>query len=257
MEINDISRRSFLKLASGTILAGASLIHSSKLFAKNSNIKAIAFDAFPIFDPRSIFQLAASLYPAQGPQFAKLWRTRIFEYTWLRTSARQYRDFWECIDDALQFTANQLKINLTTENHQRLMDSFLNLKCYSDVIPSLEKLRSHGIKLAFLSNMTDRMLHSNISKNGLEKYFDHIISTDTIRSYKPDPLAYQLGLNKLQVKKEEIVFVAFASWDAVGAKWYGYPTVWVNRLNFTAEKLDAFPDQTGSDLSALTNFIHI
>ena len=55
--------------------------------------------------------------------------------------------------------------------------------------------------------------------------------------------------------REQIVFTAFAGWDAAGAKWFGYPTVWVNRLQAAAEELDAPPDQTGPDLQALISFI--
>ena len=47
----------------------------------------------------------------------------------------------------------------------------------------------------------------------IEKYFDHVISTDKVQSYKPDPDTYQLGIDTLKLKKEEILFVAFAGWD--------------------------------------------
>ena len=39
------------------------------------------------------------------------------------------------------------------------------------------------------------------------------------------------------IHREQILFAAFAAWDAVGAKWFGFPTVWVKRLNSPAEEL--------------------
>jgi len=47
---------------------------------------AIAFDGFGVFDPTPVFSLAESLFPGAGAALASDWRTRQFEYTWLRVS---------------------------------------------------------------------------------------------------------------------------------------------------------------------------
>ena len=57
------------------------------------------------------------------------------------------------------------------------------------------------------------------------------------------------------LKKEEIAFAAFAGWDAAGAKWFGYPTFWVNRLNLPVEELGVAPDGVGSGLDDLVRFV--
>jgi 2-haloacid dehalogenase len=71
--------------------------------------------------------------------------------------------------------------------------------------------------------MTTTMLRSSMRHAQLEEYFEEVLSTEMVRSYKPDPLAYRLGPDKLRLKKEEILFVAHAGWDAAGANWFGYP----------------------------------
>ena len=250
------NRRQFIQLGGKILLSGAAFSLSPDLLAQpNSRIKAIAFDAFPIFDPRPIFKLVQKLYPEKGKQFAVLWRTRIFEYTWLLTSAGKYQDFWACIDNALIFTAKQLKVDLTEPNRQQLMQAFLKIKAFPDVKPVLSDLKAHGIKLAFLSNMTDHMLNTGIKNSGLENYFDHVLSTDQIKTFKPDPKAYQLAVDAFNLPRNEIAFAAFASWDAIGAKWFGYPTFWVNRLNFIAENLGDMADASGNQLSELASFV--
>ena len=65
----------------------------------------------------------------------------------------------------------------------------------------------------------------------------------------------QMGLDAFKLEKEEIVFAAFAGWDASGAKWFGYPTFWVNRLNAPVEELGVAPDGVGSGLSDLVEFV--
>ena len=48
---------------------------------------------------------------------------------------------------------------------------------------------------------------------------------------------------------------AFAGWDVVGAKWFGYPTFWVNRADAAGEELAVMPDGVGSGLGDLVKFV--
>lgn len=103
--------------------------------------------------------------------------------------------------------------------------------------------------------MTTKMLDAGIKNAGLDGVFEHVLSTDQIRAYKPDPRAYQMAIDAFKLQREEIIFAAFAGWDAAGAKWFGYPTFWVNRLNLPAEELEVAPDAVGRDLTALVSFV--
>jgi 2-haloacid dehalogenase len=64
-----------------------------------------------------------------------------------------------------------------------------------------------------------------------------------------------MGIDAFGLKRDEIAFVAFAGWDAAGAKSFGYPTFWVNRLNLPVEELGVAPDAMGGNLSDLVTFI--
>ena len=157
----------------------------------SASIKAVAFDAFPILDPRSVFAFADAMYPAAG--LSDEWRMRQFEYTWLRVAARRYVDFWHVTEDALVFAANRLKLELSPDRRATLMNEFLRLRAWPDVIPALESIRRSGVRLTLLSNFTPRMLAANIASAGLHGMFEQVLSTDQVKSYKPDPLAYQIG----------------------------------------------------------------
>jgi 2-haloacid dehalogenase len=114
------NRRDFL---SGMAVSGLALQSmQSEPASSRSNIKAIAFDGFPILDPRPVFALVNELYPEQGLELSNLWRSRQFEYTWLRTMSRSYVDFWQVTGDALVFAARARKVELTPERHDRLME---------------------------------------------------------------------------------------------------------------------------------------
>ncbi|HKV93788.1 MAG TPA: haloacid dehalogenase type II [Candidatus Angelobacter sp.] len=221
------------------------------------NIKAIAFDAFPIFNPSPVFTLAEQLFPGNGPALSDEWRTRQFEYTWLRMATHHYADFWQITQDALAFAANKLKLELTADKREALMNAYLKLNVWPEVPSVLNRLKTLGLQLTFLSNFTQGMLDANIKHAGFEKLFDHVISTDQASTYKPDPRAYELGIEALGLKRNEVLFAAFAGWDASGAKLFGYPTFWVNRLKLPVEELDAVPDASGGSLLDLVQFLEM
>lgn len=218
-------------------------------------IKALAFDAFPIFDPRPVFALCEKLYPGKGQALAGEWRIRQFEYQWLRALAGRYADFWRATEDALVFAARLLNLDLSADSRMQLMGAYLSLPLWPDVLPALTSLREAGIGLAFVSNATPAILNGGIRNAGLDGMFEHVLSTDSIQTYKPDPRAYQMAIDAFRLPREAIGFVAFAGWDAAGAKSFGYTTYWVNRLNLPGEELGFKADGTGLNLSGLLAFL--
>ena len=251
-----VGRRHFLNFAAAGIATGilASIEPANR--RNLSKINAIAFDAFPIFDPRPVFALAEQLFPGKGTELSNVWRTRQFEYQWLRALSQQYANFWRVTEESLIFAAELLNLDLTSDKREKLMGSYLQLKTWPEVPIALHTLKSAGIRLAFLSNATANILDAGIKNSGLQNVFDHVLSTDKLKTYKPSPRAYKLAMDAFGMRKEEVLFVAFAGWDAAGAKSFGYPTFWVNRLNSTTERLGFDPDGIGTNLDDLIAFVN-
>jgi 2-haloacid dehalogenase len=239
------------------VLAIGIFIGSPIRASEAAKIKAIAFDGLTIFDPSPLWVEAERQFPEQGKELATLWRSRLFEYQWLRASGNRYKNFQDVTRDALIFAAKSQKLDLTPDKEKALLAPLLQLKAYPDAKPALQALKAAGFRLAFLSNMTPTMLQAGIKNSGLEGLFDESLSTDRIRTYKPDPKAYQLGLDALHLKLNEILFVPFAGWDLSGALWFGYPTFWINRASAPAEELDATPLGSGKNLSDLCHYLGI
>lgn len=217
-------------------------------------MQAVAFDAFAVLDPRPVFALAEELFPGKGAELGNAWRTRQFEYTWLRTLAGRYADFWRVTEDALSFAAKAVKLDLDPPKRAQLMNAYLRLSTWPDVPPALRSLKAAGMRLAFLSNLPKRVLEACTQNSGMKGLFEHFLSTDDVKHFKPAPRAYQMAVDAFGLKREAILFAAFAGWDAAGAKWFGFPTVWVNRLNSPVEELSVLPDATCHDLSGLVTF---
>jgi 2-haloacid dehalogenase len=249
------SRREFLGLAAAGLVAGQGAVELPKASAPPSAIEAIAFDALTVFDPSAVVGVAEAVFPNHGAALAAAWRTRQFEYTWLRTAAGRYVDFRTVTADALVFAARTMKLELTPARHDRLMEAFLAMKAYPEAPAALLALRQSGLRLGFLTNMTQAMVDAAVRNAQLEGVFEHILSTDRVRAYKPDPRAYEMGVDAFGVAPDAIVFAAFGGWDAVGAKWFGYRTFWVNRAGAPLEQLGVEPDGAGSDLQDLAGFL--
>ena len=244
----------------GASIAAAAIGASNRPAAAQASapdIAAVAFDAFALFDPRPVFQACEAVAPGKGNELASLWRARQFEYQWLRSLGHQYQDFYAATGAALEFAALSLKLDLAADSRERLMHGFLELRAWPDVAESLHALRRAGKKVALLSNATPRILTSALRNSDLVAALDEVISTDRIRSYKPDPRAYQLGVDILNLPKERIAFVAFAGWDVAGAKWFGYPTFWNNRQSAAPEILGVKADAEGATLKDLLQWLQV
>ena len=219
-------------------------------------VKAVLFDAYgTLFDVHSVAALAESLFPGQGAALSQAWRTRQLEYTWLRTLSNRYRDFWQVTGDALSWAAEALRLPLTSAQHAQLLDAYLHLQPFPENLDVLRSLHASGMVLGTLSNGTPSMLAAAIESAGVSGLFAHVLSVDAIGRYKTDADAYALGTQAVGAPAGEIAFVSSNCWDAIGATWFGYRTFWVNRGSAPMDRLDVFPEGTGSSLGDLPQFL--
>jgi 2-haloacid dehalogenase len=248
-----MNRRTFVQLA-----AGAAVAISGSAAAANdppASIKAIAFDGLALFDPRPVAALAERLFPGRGGELTALWRSRQFEYTWLRNSMGRYASFESVTRDALRFALASLALAGPAGAEAQLLEAFDGLRAWPDAPQVLRELHESGRRLALLSNFSAAMLERAVVASSLQGLFEPHLSTDLARAFKPDPRAYALAPAAFGIPVREIAFVAFGGWDAAGAKAVGFPTYWVNRMGSPAEELGLPPDAIASGLAGLPRFV--
>jgi 2-haloacid dehalogenase len=216
--------------------------------------KAVAFDYFVIFNPNSVVAHAEKVFPGRGLEFTKAWRAKQFEYGFLRSITNKHADFFAVTGDALDYTAAQMQVSMTKQERANLLGAYLKLQLWPDSAEALKKMKAAGLRIITIANFSRKMLRENAENAGITDLFDELLSTEANGTYKPDPRAYALGLERLGLKKEEVLFAAFGGWDAYGAKNFGYPTYWVNRFGLPEERLGAKADATSGDLRGLLRF---
>lgn len=259
--VEGMSRRQFLQVISGGAIGGAlgacgaPQQPSNVAGASRRPIRAICFDLFTLFDPRSVNEVAATIVGDESATFCETWRNKQFGYAFLRASAGQYADFKKVTFDSLAFAERTHKLSLAQTDRDKLVTAYSRLVPWPDTASTLQRFKDAGLKLAPLANYAPGMLSSLLEHARLDTFFDARISTDAARTFKPDPKAYALGPSVLGLPREEIAFAAFGGWDAAGAAWFGFPTFWVNRLGVQAEELGRGPDATGPTLVELAAWI--
>ena len=223
--------------------------------------RAVLFDAYgTLFDVYGISGVAEELFPGHGPALAVLWRDKQIEYTRLVTTCNlgaHYQPFWELTRSALVYAIKSIVVpaqpagasGLFDTEIDRLMNQYRHLSAFPDGRQVLSELKAQGIVTGILSNGEPGMINMAVSSAGLEGLLDHVISVDAVRKYKTHPEAYALGEQVTGLPASQIVFVSCNAWDALGATWYGYQTLWVNRYHVPFEELGTLPTYTGSSLS--------
>src|SRR5262245_57317449 len=93
----------------------------------------------------------------------------------------RYRGFWGVTEDALVYSAKSLNLEMSANERARLMDSYLHLAAFPDVIPGLEELKRVGMRLAILSNGQPEMLRAAVESAHLSNVIDTIFSVDSVK----------------------------------------------------------------------------
>jgi 2-haloacid dehalogenase len=220
--------------------------------------RAVLFDAYgTLFDVYSVGLLAEQLYPGHGQALAVLWRDKQIEYTRLVTTsgpADHYRPFWDLTRAGLAHACARLGLALPAAREQQLMNQYRHLSAFPENRTVLQALRDRGIPAGILSNGDPDMLGVAVRSAGLEGLIDPVLSVHAVRKYKTHPDAYALGPRALGLPAAQILFVSSNAWDALGATWFGYTTLWVNRWQLPFEALGIEPTRTGSTLRDVLAF---
>ena len=217
--------------------------------------RAVLFDAYgTLFDVYSVGLLAEQLFPGHGERLAVIWRDKQIDYTRLLTMSGRYQPFWDVTRAGLRFACARLGLALDAAAEERLMNQYRHLSAFPENRAVLQDLQRRGVPAGILSNGDPAMLQVAVKSAGIAELLQHLISVDAVQRFKTDPAAYALGPQVMGLPARDILFVSSNGWDAIGATWYGYTTLWVNRAGLPLDPLGTEPTRTGSSLRDVLDF---
>ncbi len=106
-------------------------------------------------------------------------------------------------------------------------DTFSELRQHNDV-NFLNDLKQSNFKIAILTNADSFFVRNCIEKNAIA--FDKLIISEEVRAYKPSGQIFQIALDEVKLKKEEVVFVGDnINVDVLGGNNFGIKTILIDR----------------------------
>jgi 2-haloacid dehalogenase len=185
-----------------------------------------------------------------------LWRDKQIEYTRLISlsdpnpeGSRHYQSFWDLTRASLRYALARLGLAHTSANEDALMAQYAQLTAFPENLGVLQALRQRGVATAILSNGSPEMLQSAVHSAGMSELLDAVLSVDRVRQFKTTPTSYQLVQDYFGFAPADVLFVSSNAWDALGATWFGFTTLWVNRQGLPPEAIGPAPHHTGRDLT--------
>ncbi len=220
--------------------------------------RAVLFDVYgTLFDVYSVGRRLETLHPGFGERLAVVWRDKQIEYTRLVSMSGQSRSFRDCTRAALRFAMDRFGIKLSADREAELVAAYDRLEPFAENRAVLEALKRAGVRAGVLSNGDPDMLRAVVGHAGFAELLDPLLSVAACGRFKTDPAAYALGVEALGVEAGEILFVSSNCWDAIGATWFGYTTLWLDRFGLPRDDLGAAPTHSGTTLADVLPLVHL
>jgi len=159
--------------------------------------------------------------------FVTWWRRTHFENSMIDALLqREHTPYREIGHRAVAYVMDRAGITYTGDEVRYLVGEIEKLKPFPEVPPALARLQTK-YKLVVLSNGDPDMLEA--AKPHHQIPFDRVISVAEANSFKPHVATYRKAAEIVNLKPEQILFVANHAFDCIGAKSAGMRTAFIDR----------------------------
>lgn len=190
----------------------------------------IAFDVYgTLIDTGGVKVALQKVVGDKAAAFSSTWRSKQLEYAFRRGLMQRYQDFAVCTREALDYSCLFYQENLSDAQKQTLLDTYSQLPAFADVEAGLTRLKAEGHQLFAFSNGSKQAVEALLSNADIRSFFAGIVSTDGIKSFKPNPEVYRYFLQKAGVTDNQAWLVSSNCFDVIGAVSAGMNAAWLQR----------------------------
>jgi 2-haloacid dehalogenase len=159
--------------------------------------------------------------------FVTWWRRTHFENSMIDALLhKEHTPYREIGHRSVAFVLDRAGIEYTMEEVRDLVAQIETLRPFPEVPAALARLRTH-YKLVVLSNGDPDMLEAAQQYHRLP--FDRVISVAEAKSFKPHVATYTKAAGLLDMRLDQVLFVANHAFDCVGAKSAGMRSAFIDR----------------------------
>ena len=190
----------------------------------------IAFDVYgTLIDTGGVKAALQKVVGDKAAAFSQTWRSKQLEYAFRRGLMQRYEDFSVCTRNALDYSCLFHQENPSDTQKQVLLDSYSQLPAFDDVAAGLTRLKADGHRLFAFSNGSKQAVEVLLINAGIRSFFTDIVSTDGIKSFKPNPEVYRYFLQKAAASEDHAWLVSGNAFDVIGAVSAGMNAAWLKR----------------------------
>lgn len=190
----------------------------------------LAFDVYgTLIDTAGVVETLKEHVADRAAAFSALWREKQLEYSFRRGLMQNYREFSVCTRQALDYTCRALDADIAEPDRAALMELYRVLPPFPEVREALQVLRDGDARMFAFSNGTADAVRGLLQHAGIDGLFDDVVSTDEVRSFKPNPGVYAHFLRRAGATGAEAWLVSSNPFDVIGAISAGLRAAWVQR----------------------------
>jgi 2-haloacid dehalogenase len=190
----------------------------------------LAFDVYgTLIDTAGIVTALEKLVGERAEAFSNLWRAKQLEYSFRRGLMQNYRDFSVCTRNALDFCCESLQVELHAAERVSLLEAYRYLPAFADAEQGLARLKAAGFRMYAFSNGKPEDVRNLLEHARVDQYLEGVVSTDEIKSFKPNPAVYAHFLRQAGAGGCESWLISGNPFDVIGAISAGLRGAWVKR----------------------------
>ena len=206
----------------------------SEVESLKASVKICMFDQYgTVVDMQSgLTEVAAPFLKSKGwtgnaNSFVTWWRRTHFENSMIDALLhKEHTSYREIGHRSVAYVLDRAGIPYTMDEVGYLVAQIEKLRPFPEVPAALARLQAR-YKLVVLSNGDPDMLESAKHYHGIP--FNRVISVAEAGSFKPHVATYTTAAKLLDVRMDEVLFVANHAFDCIGAKSAGMRTAFIDR----------------------------
>jgi len=225
-----------------------------------TQFQVLSFDCYgTLIDwETGIFSALGSILAAHGKSIADAELLKVYSELESEAEQGEFCSYREVLGSVVRGFGERLGFKPTEAQVRSLPDSLASWLPFPDTVAALQKLKAR-YQLAVISNVDDDLFAATARR--LEVAFDHVITAQQARAYKPSLLIFNLAQQRIGVAPARWLHAAQSIYhDVIPARSMGIATVWVNRLSprpgvGAAKAASGQPDLEVPDLKTLARTI--
>jgi len=190
----------------------------------------LAFDVYgTLIDTHGIVGTLEKFVGAKAAEFSRTWRDKQLEYSFRRGLMQNYENFSVCTANAFDYTSAFYNVPFSQNEKDEVIAAYKTLPAFEDAAEGLARAGQAGYRMYAFSNGSADAVEALLNCAGIREYFIGVVSTDEIKSFKPNPGVYSHFLRRAAAPGSDAWMVSSNPFDVIGAVSAGMRAAWIKR----------------------------